>query len=221
MKKSFLVFFFVAFASAVMGQELRLNTYGGYIFDDRVDSYFSNSSYYDGVIKGGFQWGAGLEYHIPGKGAIELQYLRQDTNAPTIYQDGGSIQNTNFDLALNWIMLNGTRYFPVNETIEPFVGAGFGMGIFALDNPDNGRSTNATKFAWNIRGGTNIWLAENVAFRVQASLMSAVQSVGGGFYFGTGGAGAGLSSYSSMYQFGFEGGLVFRIPQQKGATASR
>jgi len=152
MKKSFLVFFFVAFTSAVMGQELRLNTYGGYIFDDRVDSYFSSSSYYDGVIKGGFQWGAGLEFHIPGKGAIELQYLRQDTNAPTTYQDGGflggDIQRTDFDLALNWIMLNGTRYFPVNEVVEPFVGAGIGMGIFALENPDTRKSSNATKLAW-------------------------------------------------------------------------
>jgi opacity protein-like surface antigen len=225
MKKTILILILTTFAHFAISQELRLNTYGGYVFDDRVDSYFSNSSYYDGVIKGGFQWGAGLEYHIPGKGAIELQYLRQDTNAPTIYQDGGifngSIQNTDFDLALNWIMLNGTRYFPVSEMVEPFVGAGIGMGIFALENPENNRSSNATKLAWSVRGGTNIWLAENVAFRVQASLMSAVQSVGGGFYFGTGGSGAGLSTYSSMYQFGFEGGLVFRIPQQKGATASR
>ena len=218
MKKGLLILFLLAFSNLAMSQELRLNTYGGYVFDDRVDFYFSSSSYYDGVINGGFQWGAGLEYHIPGKGAIEIQYLRQDTNAPTTYQDGGflggAIQRTDFDLALNWIMLNGTRYFPVNETIEPFAGAGFGMGIFALDNPDNNKRTNATKLAWNIRGGTNIWLAENVAFRVQASLMSAVQSVGGGFYFGTGGSGAGLSTYSSMYQFGFEGGLVFRIPQK-------
>lgn len=219
MKKSLLVFFLAVISSAVMGQELRLNTYGGYVFDNRVDSYFSSSSFYDGTIKAGFRWGAGLEYHIPGKGAIELQYLRQDTNAPTTYQDGGflggELQFTDFDLALNWIMLNGTRYFPVNETIEPFVGAGIGMGIFALDNPDNGNSTNATKFAWNIRGGTNIWLAENVALRVQASLFSAVQSFGGGLYFGTGGVGAGLSTYSTMYQFGFDGGLVFRIPQGK------
>lgn len=219
MKKSLLVLFLAVISSAVMAQELRLNTYGGYVFDDRVDSYFSSSSYYDGTITGGFRWGAGLEYHIPAKGAIEIQYLRQDTNAPTIYQDGtilnGQLQQTNFDLALNWIMLNGTRYFPVNETVEPFAGAGIGMGIFALDNPDNGNSRNATKFAWNIRGGTNIWLAENVALRIQASLFSAVQSVGGGLYFGTGGAGAGLSTYSTMYQFGFDGGLVFRIPQAK------
>ena len=48
---------------------------------------------------------------------------------------------------------------------------------------------------------------------MQASLFSATQAFGGGLYFGTGGIGAGLSSYSSMYQFGLEGGLVFRLPQ--------
>src|SRR5690606_14822052 len=112
--------------------------------------------------------------------------------------------------AINWIMLNGTKYFPVTEVVEPFVGAGLGMGIFKVNNPDNGNENSATKFAWNIRGGSNFWVAENVAIRLQASLYSATQAMGGGLYFGTGGAGAGLSSYSTMYQFGFEGGLVFR-----------
>lgn len=143
--------------------------------------------------------------------------MRQDKNAPTIYQDGGflggALQSTNFDMAINWVMLNGTRYFPVNETVEPFVGVGVGMGIFNIGNPDNGRENSATKFAYNIRGGSNFWLADNIALRIQASLFSATQAVGGGLYFGTGGVGGGLSSYSSLYQFGLEGGLVFRLPQ--------
>jgi opacity protein-like surface antigen len=210
-----ILLFTVSWASA---QEIRVNTYGGYVFKDRVDSYFSNSSFFDGTIQDGFRWGLGMEYHIPQKGAIELQYLRQDTNAPTIYQDGGflngELQSTNFDLAINWIMLNGTRYFPINETVEPFAGAGIGMGIFGVDNPDNGNSNSATKFSWQIRGGSNFWLAENIAFRIQASLFSATQAIGGGLYFGTGGVGGGLNTYSSMYQFCFDGGLVFRIPQK-------
>jgi hypothetical protein len=41
--------------------------------------------------------------------------------------------------------------------------------------------------------------------------MSAVQSAGGGLYFGTGGGGAGVSTYSSMYQFGLGGGLAFQF----------
>ncbi|WP_326492718.1 outer membrane protein [Algoriphagus sp. PAP.12] len=170
------------------------------------------------TIQDGLRWGLGVEYHIPDRGAIELQYLRQDTSAPTVYQDGGylngQLQQTTFDMGINWIMLNGTRYFPINETVEPFAGAGVGMGIFSVDNPDNGNSNSATKLSWQIRGGSNFWLADNIVFRVQASLISATQAIGGGLYFGTGGVGGGLSSYSSLYQFGLEGGLVFRIPKQ-------
>ncbi|MCA6074464.1 outer membrane beta-barrel protein [Fulvivirga sedimenti] len=198
-----------------LAQEVRLNTYAGYVFKDRVDSYYSSSSYFDGTIQDGFRWGAGIEFHIPGRGAVEIQYLRQDTNAPTTYRDsgflGGDIQFTNFDLAINYILINGTRYFPTGGPVEPFVGMGAGLGIFNTTNPDNGNNRNATKFSWQLRGGTNIWLADRVAIRIEASLLSAVQAVGGGLYFGTGGVGAGLSTYSSMYQFGFDGGLVFRL----------
>jgi opacity protein-like surface antigen len=198
-------------------QELRLNTYAGYVFQDKVDSYYSSSSYFEGTIEESLRWGLGIEYKIDANKAFELQYLRQDTNAPITYQDGGylggALQNTNFDAAMNWIMLNGTNYIQVNETVEPFIGGGIGMGIYNIENPDNGNSDGGTKFAWAIRGGSNFWVSENVAIRIQANLMSAVQSVGGGIYFGTGGTGAGLSTYSTMYQFGFDGGLVIRIPR--------
>lgn len=198
-------------------QELRLNTYAGYVFQDKVDSYYSSSSYFEGTIEESLRWGLGIEYKIDANKAFELQYLRQDTNAPITYQDGGylggALQNTNFDAAMNWIMLNGTNYIQINETVEPFIGGGIGMGIYNVENPDNGNSDGGTKFAWAIRGGSNFWVSENVAIRIQANLMSAVQSVGGGIYFGTGGTGAGLSTYSTMYQFGFDGGLVIRIPR--------
>ncbi|TDK42510.1 outer membrane protein [Algoriphagus formosus] len=216
MKKLILIFVLGILFNSLSAQEFRVNAYGGYIFKDQFNSYFSPSSYYNGIIQDGFRWGLGVEYVIPRKGGLELQYLRQDTNAPTIYQSGnimnGDLQSTDFDLGFNWIMLNGTRYIPVNEKVEPFAGLGIGMGIFSIKNPDNNTQRTSTKLAWNVRAGSNFWVSSNVAIRLQASLFSAVESVGGGFYFGTGGTGAGLSTYSTMYQFGLEGGLVFRIP---------
>lgn len=217
MKKITMLFVLAWIAGTAFSQELRLNTYAGYVFDDKVDSYYSSSSYYEGKILGGFRWGAGLEYQLPNTTkAFELQYLRQDTTAPVTYLDpgfGSDVQQTEFDLSTNWIMLNGTNYFPVSEVAEPFIGFGLGMAIFDTHNPDNGNDNGATKFAWALRGGSNFWLAEKVGIRIQASLMSAVQGAGGGLYFGTGGAGAGVSTYSTMYQFGFDGGLVFRFPK--------
>jgi len=42
-------------------------------------------------------------------------------------------------------------------------------------------------------------------------LLSAVQAIGGGVFFGTGGAGAGISALTTFYQFNIGGGLVFNI----------
>lgn len=218
MKKILLVFSILLLSATSQAQELRLNTYAGYVFDDKVDNYYSSSSYFEGKILGGFRWGAGIEYLLPNTTkAFELQYLNQQTTAPITYLDGGLgggiIQNSIFDLSENWIMLNGTNYFPVSEVAEPFFGLGVGMGIFKATNPDNRRSQNATKFAWSLRGGSNFWVSERVGIRIQASLISAVEGAGGGLYFGTGGVGAGVSTYSTLFQFGFDGGLVFKFPQ--------
>lgn len=218
MKKISLILFLALIAGTSFSQEVRLNTYAGYVFDDKVDSYYSANSYYEGKILGGFRWGAGIEYLLPNTTkAFELQYLHQSTTAPITYVDsgilGGQLQDSEFDLSANWIMLNGTNYFPVSEVAEPFFGFGIGMVISDVTNPDNGNSDGATKFAWGLRGGSNLWFSEKVGLRIQATLMSAVQGAGGGVYFGTGGAGAGVSTYSTIYQFGFDGGLVFRFPQ--------
>jgi len=73
----------------------------------------------------------------------------------------------------------------------------------------------ASKFAWGFRLGTNIWASEKVGIKLQAQLLSISQGAGGGLYFGTGGVGAGVSSYSSVYQFQLGGGLTFKLGGHK------
>jgi hypothetical protein len=85
------------------------------------------------------------------------------------------------------------------------------MAIFNIKNPETGRSDTKTKFAWGAKLGLNIWASDNVGIKMQAGLLSAVQAAGGGFYFGTGGGGAGISTYSTFYQFNIGGGLTFRM----------
>jgi hypothetical protein len=67
-------------------QNIRLNGYANYVFDDKVDSYYSNNSYFDGKIKGGFQWGVGLEFMVSPFNAVELTYYRQSTTEPATYR---------------------------------------------------------------------------------------------------------------------------------------
>lgn len=189
---------------------LRLNGYTFYAFDDKVDSYYSSSEYFNGKIKGGFQWGGGLEYMMSPGQSIEISYLRLDTDAPMEYYKDG-IQFTTFDLATNYIMLGGNRYFPNGGKVEPYAGLQAGVAVFNVHNPDNGKSDTATKFAWGLKAGLNIWASDMVGLKIQTGLLSAVQGVDGGFYFGTGGAGAGVNTYSTFYQFYIGGGLTFNL----------
>ena len=197
----------------VHAQKINVNLYGAYVFDDKFDSYYSSSSYYEGKIKGGFQWGGGLEYMVRPEYGVELLYLRQSTHAPTTYASTiVTTGQTDFDLGLNYIMLGGARHVMSSSgKLEGVGGLMLGMVIADLKDPDSGRTANATKFAWGIRLGGIVWASEAVGIKLQAQLLSAVQSAGGGFYFGTGGAGAGVSSYSTIYQFSLGGGLVFKV----------
>ncbi len=194
---------------------LRVNGYTFYAFDDKVDSYYSNTEYFKGKIKGGFQWGGGLEYMMAPVQSIELSYLRLDSNAPMEYYDKTTnrVKYTDFDVATNYILLGSNRYFPTDSKVEPYVGLQAGVGFIDVLNPDNGRSDTATKFAWGLKAGFNIWASERVGLKVQGGLNSAVQAAGGGFYFGGGGGGASVNAYSTFYQFYVGGGLTFNMAQ--------
>jgi hypothetical protein len=196
---------------ASSGPSVRLHGYATYAFDDnQVDSYYSNTSYFTGKIKGGFQYGGGLEVMPAPEIGLEFTYYRLDSKAPITYYSNGD-KYTDFDLAQNWLFLSFNKYMPVSSKVEPFAGLQLGMDILNVTNPDNGKSDGATKFAWAARLGTNIWANEKVGIKLQVSLLSAVQAIGGGVYFGTGGAGAGITGFSTYYQFNLGGGLVFKL----------
>lgn len=215
MKKLLTILLFFAGSYAIAqtssGPSVRLHGYTIYAFDDNhVDSYYSATSYFEGSIKGGFQYGGGLEIMPMPAAGVEFTYLRLDSKAPMEYYNGG-IEFTNFELSQNWLMLSFNKYVPVNPKVEPYAGMQLGMDIINVYNPDNKNDLSGTKFAWGIKAGINVWANEKVGIKLQTSLLSAVQAVGGGIYFGTGGAGAGVSGFSTYYQFNLGGGLVFKV----------
>ena len=196
---------------------IRLNGYGGYVFNDNVGDYASQTNYYDGRINGGFQWGIGVEYEVVPAYGIELLYLRQDTKAPMDYYLSGD-KHTDFDLAINYILFTGSRYLKPESKVVPYAGALFGAAIFNLKNPDNNTEQGTrTTFAWGLKGGVLFKTDSRVSIKLQATLLSALQSVGGGYYFG---AGAGVTTYSSIFQFGFSGGLSVRLWSAKTKDAA-
>ena len=192
-----------------------MNLYGNYVFDNSFDARFdTGNSFYDGKIKGGFLWGAALEFRLEPETGVELSYLRHDTNAPTTYLlfPNPEIQFTDFDLGINYIMLGGNRHVMLGSgNVEAQGGLMAGVMFANATNPETGRDDNITKFAWGLKGGLTFWASERAGVILHAQLLSAVQAAGAGFSFGTGGAGAGVSTFSTLYQFGFGGGLAIKL----------
>lgn len=213
MKKLVVILFVLLTGSYLFAQpSVRLHGYGIYAFDDNnVEAYSDAGDYFDGSIRGGFQYGGGLEVMPAPAIGVEFTYLRLDSKAPMTYYDNVLTRSTTFDLAQNWLFLSFNKYLPVNPKVEPFFGFQVGMDIINAENPDNNNTGSATKFAWGLKGGAHVWASEKVGIKLQIGLMSAVQAMGGGIYFGTGGAGAGVSGFSTYYQFNLGGGLVFKL----------
>lgn len=214
MKKVLFLLILITTSCLSFSQKMKLNAYSAYVFNDGVHSSYDSYTYFEGQIKGGFQWGFGLEFEVRPTYNLELLYLRQDTKAPITYQSGitTTVKTTELDLAINYIMAGFNKTLPTgNKKVEGYGGLMLGMAIVDGHNPQNGNSNSAEKFAWGLKLGTNIWASQKVGLKLQAQLLSISQGAGGGLYFGTGGAGAGVSVYSSMYQFSLGGGLVFAL----------
>jgi hypothetical protein len=217
MKKIILVTTFTISAIAASAQlhGIRLNGYAAYVFDNSFDTYYTSNTYLEGTINGGFQWGVGLEFLPSENYGIELVYYRQDTKAPIRYDYGIGVADREVDLGINYIMAGGVRYMnTANDKLQPYGGLLLGAAIFSNKNPQGDEEDGYTKFAWGARLGVNIWVSEKVGLKLQTQLLSAVQGFGGGLSLGTGGAGAGVSTYSTLLQFGLGGGLCFKIDQQ-------
>ena len=213
MKKILFLFVLAIATTEVTAQKIRLNAYTNYVFDDQFDSFYDTYNYYNGKIKGGFQWGGGLEYMLKSNYCIEIMYLHQSTEAPLTYQGGlgFAVKNETFDVEFNSVLLGVDGHFAKpGSKVEGYLGFFGGVTWIDVDNPSSGTSGSTSEFAWLGRLGCNIWPGGKIGIKLQAQLFSVAQAVGGGFYFGAG-AGLGLSSYSTIYQFGLGGGLTFRL----------
>jgi opacity protein-like surface antigen len=209
MKKNILALCFLLAAVAVHAQDRRINLYSAYVFDDKFETYNSSTDYYTGKIMGGYQWGAGVEIKPSDNMGVELLYYHQNTQAPVSYYNIAATTRT-LDVGVSYILLGVNRYFKTGK-VEPYGGILLGTSIFNNQHPQGSEETSKVKFALGARLGVNIWTSDRVALKLQAQLLSSVQGFGGGFYFGTGGSGTSLSTYSSITQLGLGGGLSFKL----------
>jgi hypothetical protein len=197
----------IASSGAAWSGEHHLNIYGAYVFDDQVMNSVNSTDYFDGTIKGGLQYGVGLEFFPKKTFGVELLWIGQTTTAPFTYQNSTmpASQSDTLDFKLNFAMAGFSGYKRLPDSKVDLHGGIIAGALFVSGkNSDIGYDNNAVNFALGLRGGGDFWLSQRTAIKIQAQLLSGVQS-----------AGILLDAYSTMYQFSIGGGLTFRIGEIK------
>ncbi len=204
----------------VQAQEKRINLYGGYVFDDHIDSYYDFDEYINGTVKGGFQYGGSIEFINPHQLGIEILYLGQSTTVPISYdagfQNGG--RNATNDLNLNYAMIGINKYSRAADSkLEGYGGLMLGCLFSDATNTGisdssasiyEGSSASATRFTWGLKLGANMWVSEKVAIKLQTQFLSTTDAIGGTAYYG---GYYGYYTYVNMFQWSFNTGLVFKL----------
>jgi hypothetical protein len=203
MKKIILICFLLfTVAISSQAQSIEINPFAGYNFGDKFYIYGGNARIGDGFTYGGTLTLVAGEYN-----AIELTYMRTDmtVNAYSNYL-GFDISDPS---SSNYIVIGGSRLFPVTDKLIPYAGANIGLGIFASRNDTY---SSVEKLAVGLDAGLKLFLTDKVGLRLQSNLYFPVTNVGAGLWWSSGGGtSVGASGSVPFVQFGFTGGLIFKI----------
>jgi opacity protein-like surface antigen len=202
MKKALITSVILFIAAAGYSQHLSVNLFGGYTFRDKIN--FGNAYSY---INAGGMWGGSIEgVNAQGTG-LELLYQYQSTSIPTYKYSGNELLAANDNSVISYLLLNFEQYYMNNPKIQPYGGIGLGAAFYKGDYQG---TTSATKFAWDLKAGVKIKAGNSLGFKIGAQLLGSAQATGTAFYSpGYGYPPYAYTTYATILQFGFTGGLVF------------
>ena len=189
---------------------VEVTPFGGYVFASRMSGADVYVRFLDNA-----QYGGMMSIAVSRVFDVDLIYNRIDTRAQV------NLYNYPYEedkLSINYMNIGFTKNFRVNPTVSPFVGFSMGACLMA---PKSGNSYDYWFFDLGLSGGAKIYFAKHFGLRLQAQMYVPMQAAGYTFYFGGGGYSSGVSVYSTMIQFGFTGGLIFRFGHPADANATK
>lgn len=118
-------------------------------------------------------------------------------------------------LRMNYYMLGIQYESTFDDVLIPYGLVNFGLMNIAADSFNNYGSVSEIFFTAGVGGGFKYFFSEHVGIRLQARLLFPMQFGGVGFGCGIGtgggGCGAGVSTYTSIIQGDFTGGIVLKF----------
>ena len=157
-------------------KRLELTPFGSYQWGGSFDTQ-SFGSILAGEIQeqSSFSWGGILSFLAAGNSAVELWYLRQDTDVD-FDPNGGQKRQVGSGFSNNYVQIGVRQGLPREAGIAPFITASMGINVLDATN-----SSSSTRFAWSLGGGGK-WMAANQKVGVRLDIRWMVTPVPSGEY---------------------------------------
>ncbi len=154
-------------------------------------------------------YGARIGFDVQDNRGVEFEW--NHTNTTVHYFDWDLNQSDQIDVTLNYYMLGFVQLMS-GDKARPYGLLNIGMLNVSPDKPGY---SSFNYFTVGLGGGVKYYFSDHVGIRLQARFLMPMQFSGVGFGcgIGTGGAncGAGVYSYSNLFQGDFTGGLIIKF----------
>lgn len=193
--------------NALKSQQLRISVFEGWTLEKVIDNYHYENDYYEGTIEGSWRQGLGIAFFFDNAFDVGILYYRQYTNIPATYYTPTTSLDKNFDLRIQWALLEFTAYL-LKKRFRSFLGSDIGMGFFKLKDPSASIESSRTKFTWGGHLGTEFSFSKFVALKLKADFLYSVRLNDSPSH-------ADIIAYNYYLQTGFSAGLVVKINIRK------
>jgi Outer membrane protein beta-barrel domain len=125
-----------------------ITPFAGYQWGGSLEADLSGFPAGNLELPGSFAWGGILSFRTSPASAVELTYLRQDTDLNFDPVSAGPTEK-GLEFAVNYIQAGGIWEFGQNQ-LRPFISGALGIGIF---DPKDERFDSDTRFSWTVGTG--------------------------------------------------------------------
>ncbi len=189
----------ISFPVFLAAQSVEITPFGGYVFASRMQATNGYIRFRDNA-----QYGGMVSFAVSRVIDVDLIYNRSDTKAEVNVWE---VPYKEVPLSVNYMQVGFTKNFRVKPSISPFFGLNLGACLMAPKED----YLDEWFFSFGFTFGSKFYLSKRIGLRIQGQGYIPVQGQGYYFFVGSGGTGGGIQVYSTMIQFGFTGGLIFRL----------
>ena len=188
----------------INAQKVEVTPFGGYVFGGTMQGNTAEAH-----IIGNAQYGGIISIAVSRVVDFDLLYNRSDTKAQLNYFSvaGGIPVSQEIPISINYMHIGFTKNFRVNPAVSPFIGFNMGACLFYPKET----YSDSWFFSMGINAGAKVYFSKRVGLRLQAQGLVPIQGTAFALFAGSGGSGGSVSVYSTLFQFGFTGGLIFRL----------